>query len=198
VTSKYQYHDPDSIYTDPATGVLRNKPGIADAAALASVEALETAARLADLERHPVRVETSADLLAIHRFLFANLYAWAGQTRRVEISKQGKPFLATAAFPNGFAYIDKLIAAYRLGDDDAPAAARHLAGILDALNHLHPFREGNGRAQREFTRVLALERGYRLNLNPPTDQTVYERYMDGTIKGDVDGLAALIEEIMRR
>jgi cell filamentation protein len=77
VTNEYQYDDPDSIYTDPATGVLRNKPGIADAATLVSVEALETAARLGDLERCPVRIKTSADLLTIHRFLFTNLYAWA-------------------------------------------------------------------------------------------------------------------------
>lgn len=55
------------------------------------------------------------------------------------------------------------------------------AEILDTVNYLHPFREGNGRAQREFLRLLALEKGLVLNLNPPDDRTVYERYMEGTI-----------------
>jgi fido (protein-threonine AMPylation protein) len=73
VTHAYRYDDPDSIYTDSASGVLRNKHGISDPAALSAVEALETAARLAELERRPLRVEASATLLEIHRFLFANL-----------------------------------------------------------------------------------------------------------------------------
>lgn len=31
------------------------------------------------------------------------------------------------------------------------------------INHLHPFREGNGRTQREFIRCLALNAGFDLN-----------------------------------
>jgi cell filamentation protein len=198
VTREYQYHDPDSIYTDPVTGVLRNKLGITDQGTLSSVEALETAGRLAALRQRPIRVKTSAALLEIHRFLFADLYEWAGQVRRVEISKQGKPFLATAAFASGFAYVDGLIVSYRQADDDVPVLALSLAAILDSVNYLHPFREGNGRTQREFIRTLALERGYRVRLNPATDRTVYERYMRGTVEGDVGLLAALIEEVIRR
>ena len=30
-------------------------------------------------------------------------------------------------------------------------------------NALHPFREGNGRSQREFIRMLALKNGYRIH-----------------------------------
>jgi cell filamentation protein len=70
--------------------------------------------------------------------------------------------------------------------------ARKLAELLDHVNYLHPFREGNGRTQREFLRLLALEKGLTLNLNPPDNAEVYGRYMAGTINGDVDGLAALM------
>ncbi|MDR1431121.1 MAG: Fic family protein [Propionibacteriaceae bacterium] len=171
MTHDYRYDDPDFIYTDPATGVLRNKLGITDQATLSSTEALETAARLAELGRHPIQVKSALSLLTIHRALFANLYEWAGQLRRVEISKQGKQFLIVAAFSTGFAHVDALIGAYRQADNTVPAVARHLAEILDSINFLHPFREGNGRTQREFVRTLALERGYRLSLNPPTDKT---------------------------
>ena len=64
------------------------------------------------------------------------------------------------------------------------------------MNYLHPFREGNGRTQREFVRTLALEKGYVLNLNPPDNVDVFERYMSGTIDGDVDKLTRLIGELL--
>jgi cell filamentation protein len=65
---------------------------------------------------------------------------------------------------------------------------------LDNVNFLHPFREGNGRAQREFLRLLALEKGIKLNLNPPDNKSTYERYMHGTINSDLDTLTTLILE----
>lgn len=74
--------------------------------------------------------------------------------------------------------------------------AYKLAEILDAINFLHPFREGNGRAQREFIRLLALEKGLILNLNPPDDKSVYERYMKGTVESELNTLTALIFELI--
>ncbi len=74
--------------------------------------------------------------------------------------------------------------------------AQKLAELLDNVNFLHPFREGNGRAQREFIRALALDKRLLLNLNPPDDQSVYERYMQGTINGDVALLSDLIFELI--
>lgn len=71
-----------------------------------------------------------------------------------------------------------------------------LADILDNVNYLHPFREGNGRAQREFMRLLVLEKGLTLNLNPPDNSNVYERYMQGTINSDVNQLKDLILELI--
>jgi cell filamentation protein len=71
-----------------------------------------------------------------------------------------------------------------------------LAEILDNLNYLHPFREGNGRTQREFLRLLALEKGLILNINPPDIKSVYERYMKGTIESDVKTLTGLIFELI--
>jgi cell filamentation protein len=74
--------------------------------------------------------------------------------------------------------------------------AAKLAVILDTVNYLHPFREGNGRTQREFMRILALEKGYILNLNPPDNADVYERYMKGTIESDTEKLADLLFELI--
>jgi cell filamentation protein len=64
------------------------------------------------------------------------------------------------------------------------------------VNYLHPFRDGNGRAQREFLRLLAQEKNRTLNINPPDNQDIYERYMAGTINADVDALTNLIFECL--
>jgi len=48
--------------------------------------------------------------------------------------------------------------------DDLPRAemVHRLAGLYRQLNHIHPFREGNGRTQRVFWDAFCLEYGYEL------------------------------------
>jgi len=195
--SDYEYFDPDYVYTDPKTGILRNLANITDPNDLLFFESAAVIKRAKELELRPIMVRGAKTLLDIHRYLFQDVYHWAGQIRTVEISKQGRPFFLTAYFDNGFAYIDTLIMEYRnVVQTDKDTLAEHLAVLLDNINYLHPFREGNGRTQREFIRVLALEKGYFLNLNPSDNLDVYERYMFGTINGDVGGLTALILELL--
>jgi len=193
----YEYIDPDYTYTDPKTGVLRNLAGITDPQDLLFFESATVIKRAQELEIHPIEIQNSSTLLDIHRYLFQDVYPWAGQKRTVEISKQGKPFFLTEFFDKGFSYIDTLIVDYRkISPADKSTLAEHLALLLDNINYLHPFREGNGRTQREFIRVLALEKGYSLYLNPPDNLDVFERYMAGTIEGDVRKLSSLILELL--
>jgi cell filamentation protein len=195
--NNYEYIDPDYTYTDPKTGVLRNLADITDSDGLLFFESAAVIKRSKELETQPIAIKNAETLLDIHRYLFQDVYHWAGQKRTVEISKQGKPFFLTAYFDKGFAYIDTLISDYRKIDRvDKSQLAEHLAILLDSINYLHPFREGNGRTQREFIRILALEKGYILNLNPPDNLDVYERYMSGTIEGDVEKLTRLILELL--
>lgn len=69
---------------------------------------------------------------------------------------------------------------------------------MDNVNFLHPFRDGNGRTQREFLRLLALEKGIKLNLNPPDNKSVYEKYMKGPVDSDVETLIELILELIEK
>jgi cell filamentation protein len=193
----YRYIDPDYAYTDPQTGVLRNLANVADHNLLVLVESGAVTKRIGELQANPIEIKDSSTLLDIHRHLFQDIYAWAGQTRTVEISKGGKPFFPINLFHNAFAYIDALILEYRrINAIDKSELAHKLAEILDSINYLHPFREGNGRTQREFLRLLALEKGLLLNLNPPDNTDVYERYMSGTIQGDIEKLSLLILELI--
>jgi cell filamentation protein len=43
---------------------------------------------------------------------------------------------------------------------------------------------------------LALKKGLTLNINPPDNKSVYERYMKGTIESNVNTLTELIFELI--
>jgi cell filamentation protein len=197
MSSSYHYVDPDFSYTDPETNLLRNLQNITDADVLIFVESSAVTKRLQELYEVPFIVKEVITLFDIHQHLFQDIYLWAGKKRTVEISKDGKQFFPTSFFDNAFKYIDQLVLEYKsIPQENKRTIADKLAEILDNINYLHPFREGNGRVQREFLRLLALEKGYDLNLNPPDNKSVYDRYMKGTIDSEVKILADLIDELL--
>lgn len=129
--------------------------------------------------------------------MFQDIYVWAGKKRIVEISKDGKQFFPTSHFDNASRYIDPLTAEFKkIPNNNKREIAEKLAEILDNINYLHLFREGNGRTQREFLRLLAFEKGLSLNLNPPDNNSVYQRYMKGTVESDLTTLTELILELI--
>lgn len=195
MSDSYKYVDLDYTYTDPKTGILRNIADITDPDDLLFFESVVVAKRIQELYDNPIKIVGADTLLNIHRHLFQDVYSWAGKKRKVEISKAGKQFFPTSHFDNAFRFIDSLISDYKkISEGNKLQIAEKLAEILDTVNYLHPFREGNGRAQREFLRLLALEKGLTLNLNPPDNKDVYDKYMQGTINSDVKTLTKLILE----
>jgi cell filamentation protein len=193
MSDSYKYIDQDYIYTDPRTGILRNLADITDPDDLLFFESGVVAKRIQELYEKPIKIKGADSLFSIHRHLFQDVYSWAGKRRKVEISKAGKQFFPTTHFDNAFRFIDTLISDYRsISKGDNLLIAAKLAKILDNVNYLHPFREGNGRAQREFLRLLASEKGLTLNLNPPDNKDVYDQYMQGTINSDIKTLTELI------
>ena len=197
MSNSYKYIDLDFTYTDPKTGLLRNLQDLTDPDILLFVESAAVTKRLQELYENPIKIKGIDSLFEINRHLFQDIYVWAGKKRTVEISKDGKQFFPTSYFGNALRYIDQLIDEFtKIPKDDKKTLAGRLAEILDNVNYLHPFREGNGRTQREFLRLLALEKGLTLNLNPPNNKSIYERYMKGTIESDVKTLTELIFELI--
>lgn len=192
--NNYQYIDLNFKYTNKK-GVLHNLANIEDEQVLLAYESLKVSKRVEELIENPIQIKSSNSLLIIHHYLFQDIYEWAGKLRTVNISKDGKPFFEGERFHLAFQYIDNLIVEFRnIKRTNKKDLAKKLAEILDNVNFLHPFREGNGRTQREFLRLLALEKGIKLNLNPPDNKSIYERYMHGTIDSDLDTLSELILE----
>jgi cell filamentation protein len=198
MSNSYKYIDVDYVYTDVKTGVLINLQEITDPDVLIFVESGAVTKRLQQLYNSPIKIKGIESLFEIHKHLFQDIYAWAGKKRIVEISKDGKQFFPISHFDNAFRYIDTLIADYKKAPkNNYIQLAEKLAVILDNVNYLHPFREGNGRTQREFLRLLALDKELILNLNPPDNKNVYDRYMKGTIESDLIILTELIFELIR-
>ncbi len=192
--NNYQYIDVNYKYTNK-NGVLYNLANIEDEKILLAFESLKVSKRVEELIENPIKIKNSNSLLIIHHYLFQDVYEWAGKVRTVNISKDGKPFFEGERFHIAFQYIDNLILEFNIiKRTNKKEIAEKLAEILDNVNFLHPFRDGNGRAQREFIRLLALEKGIKLNLNPPDNKSVYERYMHGTINSDRGTLTELILE----
>lgn len=197
MSDAYQYIDLKYSYVDPNSGILKNLPNLTEEKDLLFFESSAVSKRLEELYSNPIKIIDSSSLLEIHHHLFQDIYEWAGKVRTVNISKDGKPFFEGERFQMGFFYVDSLIIEFaKINPDQKIEIAKQLAIILDNINFLHPFREGNGRAQREFIRTLAFQKGYFLNLNPPDNKNVYDRYMQGTIESNVQLLAELIHELL--
>ena len=142
----------DDHSLDPASSVLKNVLGISDAAVLEQAEAALVATRSYELSRKPLKGKFDlAHPRPIHRYLFQDIYAWAGRLRTIDISKGGNFFALHAHLASTAGTIFKDIA-----DEKHLAGLRPLdfslraAHYLGELNALHPFREGNGRTQREL------------------------------------------------
>ncbi|GAA5175067.1 Fic family protein [Pseudonocardia eucalypti] len=150
-------------YLDLTHGVLRNRLGITDPVELAAAEADLAALAMAELELAPLTGDYDLEhLRGFHRFIFGDVYGWAGELRTVSIGK-GQLFCPPERIPAEAAEIFGWLA----DDDYLRGLGREefldgLTELLADINGLHPFREGNGRTQRAFCGQLAREAGYRV------------------------------------
>ncbi|WP_322752320.1 Fic/DOC family protein [Frankia sp. Cas3] len=183
-------------YCWPGSPCLRNLLDIRDADELAAVEAEIVAIRDVELRRAILPGLYDFDhLRQFHRVLFSDVYPWAGEIRVVDI---GRPvlfahwrFVADAA--------DDVFA--RLAADAYLVGLSHgrmvecVARYLGEVNALHPFREGNGRAQRAFFRQLAAAAGWRLRWDQ-VSRDENDRASARSLVGDDAALEILIGRIL--
>ena len=150
-------------YSDPVTGVLYNKPGLGTAAGLETAEREITHAALILLDETPVPASYGLPhLRAIHQRIFGDLYEWAGQLRTVTIAKDAMFCLPQYIESSSTVIFRELRGEEFLRGPGRDAFTRRLACFRGEVNALHPFRDGNGRAQRAFFGQLARDAGYTL------------------------------------
>jgi cell filamentation protein len=154
---------PEDPYTDPASGVLRNRLGLSTAAGLEAAERDITHAALILLSETPVHPTYDlAHLCEVHRRIFGDIYDWAGQMRTVSIAK-GSMFCVPQYIERSAAEIFRQLRSENLlRDMGRDTFIDRLTYYLGEVNAVHPFREGNGRTQRAFFEQLADDAGFTL------------------------------------
>lgn len=186
-------------YLDPGSGVLRNKLGITDADALAQAEADLTFARLVELGAG--RIDGAYDLRHLqdfHAHIFGDVYEWAGELRTVNITRSHTFALAGFIEEAGAGVFEAIAGEAYLAGLARNEFVQRLGHHLAEINALHPFREGNGRAQRAFLAQLASEAGYRIawdRLDPDLNAQASAESLTHGGPALVPMLDALVEEI---
>lgn len=156
------YSVASSIYCYPDSSVLKNKLDIRDPVLLRKVEADLSSARQAEIFRTPVVGRfTATHLCNIHRKLLGDVYSFAGHFRREDIAKGPTRFVTYSQIKEKLQrLLGQLQQEKWLENVPFEVFAAHSAYYMAELNYIHPFREGNGRAIREFMRLLFLHNGY--------------------------------------
>ena len=186
--SKYDvYTTVQSLYCYPDSNVLKNKLNIRNREELKQAEEEITALKQYMLMESPIKGRfTKTQLMNIHRFLFEDIYPFAGHIRREQISKGDTmffpPHLISQELDKVFA---KLHSEKMLHATDKKRQIEHLSYIMSELNVIHPFREGNGRSIRELIRYMALYYGFSLDWSLVDRDTM----IDAAVRSVVDSMA---------
>ncbi|MEZ5356274.1 MAG: Fic family protein [Bryobacteraceae bacterium] len=173
-------------YVYPETKVLRNLRDIRDPERLEKFEMDMTTSRVRELlsSPKPGRFD-SAHLQAIHHYIFQDVYDWAGEFRTVDISKGNDLFgLNQHIVSNLNRTFSGLKAERFLQGSDAKRFCGRGAYYLGEINAIHPFRDGNGRTQREFMRQLALRNGYTLDWSKVSRDQMIEASKESFRRGN--------------
>lgn len=161
--------------------VLKNKLGIKDAKKLEKIES-----RIVnDASRNVPKVEPNFDgLKKIHKHYFNDVYEWAGQVRDVNISKSLiGGFTKTENIEKEMqALFDKLEKDNYLKGMEQKPFAHKLAETFGELNNIHPFREGNGRTQRQFIKQIAEDAGHKVDFSYVTKERMLQASEDYAVR----------------
>ena len=177
------------------TDCLINKFNIREEKQLAKLEASITLAKTVELERNPISGYFDFEhYKQIHKYLFEDLYDWAGVVRTVDISKKGTNFISADKIETVanacFQRLEDHNYFKNLGFDDF---VENIVDFYCSTNMLHPFREGNGRTQRIFIAQLIRFCGYDINFSEiDTDEL-----MVATIHS-ANGITDYLTEIFRK
>jgi cell filamentation protein len=136
----------------------------------------------------------SSHLKAIHHYLFQDVYEWAGKFRTVNMGRSGQ--IVFAHFGQIEPYLanvfQQLATEKHLRGCDLEEFVKRAAYYLGEINAVHPFREGNGRSQREFIRQLAERAGFEVSWQRVERTRLYEASEISFVRGDNGPLSNLL------
>ena len=150
------YEAVNSIYCYPNSNVLVNKLNIHDNKKLATVERKLVLLKLYTLrQNNNIGKFDIQHFLSIHKFLFEDIYPFAGKIRSEDIAKDSFRFAKWEYIEDQLNELLNKLSKDNLKNLNKEDMSKKLAYYMSELNVLHPFREGNGRTIREFIREVA-------------------------------------------
>lgn len=166
-------------------GTLINKLEVRDAQKLAEKEFEITAQRQLFLLKQRIVVKDISVFAKINEFLFMPLYDWAGKYRHGNFYKGNTTFLDCDRFNYAEEDINHVLALQR---KENKLVAEDYAQLMDLLNYMHPFREGNGRSIRLFLQCYAANHGQCI-IYPLTNDSLIQ----ALINADISKISKLIK-----
>lgn len=168
--NKYKYtYEKTANYCYKDSDVLINKLNITNEKDLFNAERELVSLRTYELNEKPLRGNFDFEYLKdIHKYLFQDVYRWAGNIRNCNIAKQDLFCLTEHIESFGHDIFDKLKKEKYFINYDYDVKLDKLVELFADINALHPFREGNGRSQRIFIEALSKINGIHLDLTNVT------------------------------
>ncbi len=193
---KYSYLDDKGIYCYENSDVLINKLNIRDEKIFYKAERLYSSIRQSELNASPLKGDFDFNhLKAIHHYLFQDLFYWSGKVRTVAIAKAS--MFCLPQYIEGYAtdIFSKLKKDNYYKNYSKETFVDAITNLLGDINALHPFREGNGRTQREFIRCISLLNGYGFDWSlVSSEENIIASYE--SVNGDNTKLKAIITKII--
>jgi cell filamentation protein len=180
--------------------VLVNKAGIKKAAELQAFEQEVSSARSDELRLGKAvnrRDFGSSHIAAIHNFLFHDVYAWAGQFRTVNISKDGVEFAHANKVGDVLKTVQtELRSANFLRGQSKDQFVGGIAKAFGALQFAHPFREGNQKTARVYLEQLAKQAGFAVDFSK-VSRSEWVEMSNAALKNDLSKAVATFAEVSR-
>ncbi|WAH50652.1 putative adenosine monophosphate-protein transferase Fic [Pseudescherichia vulneris] len=190
-----KFGDGRDPYFYAGRNVMSNRLGIHQAKQLEQVAYEFTALRAATLELGPV-ARGLPHLCAIHRHLYQDIFEWAGEIREVNIYQGDTRFCNFDYIENeGNALMQSLEEEEWLQGLEKSAFVERLAHYYCEINVLHPFRIGNGIAERIFFEQLAIHAGYLLDWRGIEPEAWSAANQSGAM-GDLSALIAIFTQVV--
>jgi len=167
---KYEYgnveYEGNDFYNYPNSNVLMNKFDIRDYETLQEIEGDISYAKIVYLGANPIKgVFDLKYFQKIHKYIFEDIYSWAGRIRGGKFFSKGASTFCIADMIPTYAenIFGKLRAEKWLRGLERKYFIERLAYYMGEVNALHPFREGNGRTQRVLFAEIARRAKYELD-----------------------------------
>ena len=159
-------------YVYENTNVLINKLNLRDDEELDKIEGSIVSLNMLDLIKHPIQINSVFDVKKIHKKLFFDLYDWAGENRKMNMSKQEAILDWLSVEYSDYNYIDRDLRLLNKTFSNTKWKELHKKETIDAivlliskLWRIHSFREGNTRTITLFLYLFLKQIGFKVNID---------------------------------